>query len=347
MHVREKFVSDQVGRLESNPALRPWRRHIQVMSKQIEAFNKEKEFWRDCEIFFPLVALADSKNSTRNEYLIGILLLLLGLADIRDFYRRLPDGYYRLKNLTRVVYRVKKGKLSDVTDQVLFPMDGFRTDIYNPTSGLFSDMLSPTAYPHFKNRVARKKVASVVKKGIRTFQDYSLSLSTHFEDAISSVVLLPKESPAQCYNLGITYFGGIFVNPFAANPYSFAESMIHEYYHNCLWVLWHSVGFGRHTSLNAQIVSPFTGGKRPLFSMLDALFIYTAHYHFYRKIYYENPPRKKKLKDFVLSRVSHLHANIPVLYKNLKQAISDRTVIRNYLSFIMDFYSELNLKILW
>jgi hypothetical protein len=132
------------------------------------------------------------------------------------------------------------------------------------------------------------------------------------------------------------YIGGIFVS--IADPIGVAEQFIHEYYHQALWPWWMIEPPPDLPADGEIIVSPITGQRRALSSMIQGLLINYSLIDYYRFIL--SPPESSNHegdhRERAKARLAKIEGGIGALLVALKGALSKRP----YCSAIVEFIAS-------
>jgi HEXXH motif-containing protein len=174
-------------------------------------------------------------------------------------------------------------------------------------------------------------------------EKYSPEILEDFHNTVRNIVLIPDAGSSKntSYTCRLSYFGGIFVNPFGIDAYQLVESLIHEYYHQRLWQWWSYEDIDGLPPFEVCITSPMTGLSRPVSVMLQAFAIYISVLHFYCHAHNNFPPTTASILESLNKRVEHIRQGIPPLYERLKGSINSTTIASSMIDFLFDEFSKI------
>ena len=257
---------------------------------------------------------------------VDALRIHVGLDTLRPVAEP-PVRFWRLRDPSAAVFQDLQGVMSKVEDVSLheperepFPI------VYRPCPHLFDD-IDHQLYRGEGCQLETKQLWRLAKEALRVIISYSTDLAAGFCRAISTVAFLarqPGDREFGSFSKRNYYIGGIFVS--IADPICVAEQFIHEYYHQAIWPWWM---LEPPTDLPADdeiIVSPITGRRRPLSSMIQGLLINYSLIDYYRFIL--SPPESSALeedqRERAKARLATIEGGIGALLVALKGALSER-----------------------
>lgn len=230
--------------------------------------------WKEPELFLALYALVE--NFDVPEALI--LLRVIRFHLIRDLE---PPREWRGQYLRSPVLR---GKLYRFIDNSSTPIDLPKLRRGGPVlvpvvPGLYFDMLNSELYPESKVPLCGELCAKV-ESSLDMIGRFSHALLDEILRTVNVVVLLGDMGHSG-FSARTKYYGGIFVNPQYEHGDSLAETIIHEYLHLRLWLLWTFEPVCSDEASSVEIMSPMTGERRSVDVMLQAYLIYAQCIEFY------------------------------------------------------------------
>lgn len=314
-----------------------WRQQLLATVHFLELHNERHRFWRNPEIFPPMVDLQFATDSATIGQKLGSLSLQLGMVDI-ERAEGITNGYYRLIHLRGSTYHSDGSRVREVRDGICLHLADFRPVVYFPVDGLFNDLVDARYYPQLQTEYDQARLADRVSAAMWILRAYSPELALEFEEAIKCIVLTPDlGSPDRwSYNCRLRYFGGIFVNPFRTNDLGLVEGFIHEYYHQRFWQWWSYEALDGMRDEGITIRSPITGNQRSIPVMVQALAIYVGVLHFYRFALDHEASWYSSHRDWIRGRVEALSRGIPLLYGTLEDSISGMGKVHEFLVHCME-----------
>ncbi len=147
------------------------------------------------------------------------------------------------------------------------------------TAKLFADMLDESVYPNVDVE-ADESLSSRLDCAFNLIDQFRADLLLEILRTVS-VIALVGDFGRPGFSCRTRYYGGIFINPGYENGNALAETIIHEYLHLKLWLLWISEPVASRAKLEVVINSPVTGRSRQAGVMLQAYLIYAQCVEFY------------------------------------------------------------------
>jgi len=230
-----------------------------------------------------------------------------------------------------------QGVMSKVEDVSLHELEAEPFPIvYRPCPHLFDD-IDHQLYRGDGCQLETKELWRLAKEAVRVISSYCTDLAAGFCRAVSTVAFLsrqPGDPEFGSFSKRNYYIGGIFVS--IADPISVAEQFIHEYYHQAIWPWWMIEPPTDLPSDDEIIVSPITGRRRPLSSMIQGFLINCSLIDYYRFIL--SPPESSQHEEDQLerakARLATIQGGIGALLAGLKGALAERPHCRAIVEFI-------------
>jgi len=319
----------------------PYRHKLNAIYEHVKDRNEAWELWKDPEVYNPVEYIALARDEEYFPYLFELLQLLVGLKDIRRS-RRLPDGYYRLLNLTGRVYEVRNGRSRSVRGDTIWRIPGFKPDVYLPRPGMFEDLLGAKLYPD----VAPSGISKVKQRlsgALELMKGFSRDIWEDFQDIVFSIVLLtdPPGHAVDSLTMTSKYFGGVFLNGFRCDEYKGVESLVHEYIHNRMSLWWELSTPTGVPGVGVSIVSPVTGNKVQASTMIHAFVIYVFALQFYRHVQETAVPSDLVVARRLNARAAHIAKGIPMLRSRLARHVRAGTDMKRLFEYLMEVYEPL------
>lgn len=249
--------------------------------------NYEKiPFYKNPELFNSLNEYINYSGAKSKDDILYILGLQL------DFHKDIDltkEDIKRLYHFQKRIYLGKKvieiSKKNSI--QIKDDFTSESTTIILPLKNIFSGFISSNIYPEtFKTNYKITGLTKRIEKSINLIYAYSTTLKNDFFKTINYIFLTPdfNNKVRFSYNLRTGYFGAIFINEYVTNKISFAESLIHEFIHQHLWLQW-AYEFPDLSKLEKiEIISPFTNRLKSITVMAHAYIIYNVIHDFHKFI---------------------------------------------------------------
>lgn len=328
--------------IRENPATAPHRRSIEDIQALIGDNKEGPQASQNPEIYPSILALLTSDDGPQIERHLRNLRLHLACLDAREV-ESLGDGYYRLVHSHGSLLRVRNGKKREVQKELTFRTEGSRSIVYLPADELFNDLVDIRLYPRVRGKSNDEGLATMLVKAMELLRQYSPELWADFQQVISCIVLTPDfgHPDRWSYSCRLSYFGGIFVNPFRVNEYGMVESLIHEYYHQRLWQWWAYEELSGMPPEEVTVISPITGNRRSVQVMVQALVIYISALHYYAHELQQHTAQQAQELAWLTRRAQLLHKGIPQLYDNLRAICPPQTATLLFLDYLMEQFSAI------
>lgn len=308
-------------------------RVAEVNNRLISDHDKYND-WRNPEIYPPLMILIDPAKGVNLQASLLRLEIEARLARTEELFM-CGDGVYRVGFPHLRIIDVKAGRCRDVGHKVVFRVDGFAPSFLLPYNGLVRDLLDVSLYPPVE-RYDSRPLRRLCRRGLALLKFYDPALAEDLENAIEWIVLTPDFGHPHrwSYNLRLGYFRSLFLNPYRLNYSSFAESLIHEYYHQRMWLWWAYQPLDGMPE-EVTVVSPVTGRERPFPVMVQAFMIYVGLINFYRTI---GAGRRKSepSSTWESSRLAEIIRAVPLLYQALARKVEPGSETRALLDFLAE-----------
>jgi hypothetical protein len=268
--------------------------------------------WKEPELFLALYALVESFNAPD-----ALILRAIRFHLIPDLE---PPREWRSQYLRSPVLR---RKLYKFVDDGSTPMDlpKLRRDgpvLVPVVPGLYFDALNSELYPESKIPLSSELYAKI---------ESSLDMIGHFSPALLddiirtvNVIAIVGDMGRPGFSARTKYYGGIFVNPQYEHGDSLAETIMHEYLHLKLWLLWTFEPVCSDEVSAVEIISPITGQRRSAGVMLHAYLIYAQCIEFYL---WANRIQAGGNAEWNKNRLDHLLDRMPILRDALVSAVVD------------------------
>jgi hypothetical protein len=266
--------------------------------------------WKEPELFLALYALVESFNAPE-----ALILRVIRFHLLRDLE---PPREWRGQYLRSPVMR---GKLYRFVNDSSTPIDLPKLRRGGPVlvpvvPGLYFDMLSSELYPK-SNIPLSNELCTKVEASLDMIGHFS---STLLDDILRTVAVfaLVGDMGRPGFSARTKYYGGIFLNPLYERGDSLAETIIHEYLHLKLWLLWTFEPVCSDKVSAVEITSPITGQRRSIDVMLQAYLIYAQCIEFYL---WADLVKAGGNAEWNKDRLNHLLDRTPILRDVLASAV--------------------------
>lgn len=290
------------------------------------SFHKNPELYSSLNEYINC-SVAKSKDDAL--YKLG---LQLGFHKYTDFTRH---DLLRLYHFQKKMY-VSKEVIELSEKNSLQLKDSFSSEsatIILPLKNIFSGFISSTIYPeNFKTNYKIAALTKRIEKSINLIYAYSTTLSSDFFRIINYIFLTPNfnNKVRFSYNLRTGYLGAIFINEYVTNKISFAESLIHEFIHQRLWLQWAYEFSDLNRLEKIEILSPFTNRLKSITVMMHAYIIYNVIHDFHKFILSNCNPGKSEV-SYLKINIENSKNNLPVLNSRLLEKIPPESSLNNVL----------------
>jgi hypothetical protein len=212
--------------------------------------------------------------------------------------------------------------------------------VYFPTEGLFDDIVGHDVYWGMGAPYTRREAHDTLAKASRSLRAYSPEIYDGFCDAIRVLALTgePVTDVPRSFSARTLYAGGIFSAIKRDNVPAMVENLIHEYYHQRLWLWWMIESPDDLPNQDTTIVSPVTGATKSVQVMLHAFLIYVSVSDYYRyALAHENIPEPSR--EWVHKRFAVLRANATLLRDRLLGSLDGRPQTKRFVNCVADHIS--------
>lgn len=287
--------------------------------KYYTAKSTRVPIWKNPELFSSSVALSRLNDPGKEAPLLKEIEIQLGLrrptpADAKEQSLR---SYHFQKCFW---INGKKLRLDEENHFRISNTDNSCTITFClPVKNAFQHFIPGTIYPvDFTKTYPVKKAKGLVKNSLALLKKYSPTLYHELSEVISYVFLTPdfNDRKRYSYNLRTQYFGAVFINPFQTDEVAFAESLIHEFIHQRLWLQWAYQLPDLHHYESIRIVSPFTRRLKSLPVMVHAFIIYNVLHDYYEFLSME-PTISYEKKQEISGFMERSEKRIPLLYSRI------------------------------
>lgn len=269
---------------KSDPALQQSSR-FQLLCQKVSSVSREQ--WNNPELYPHLFALlrrsSDSSDKTADRCIRNIEFQL---GEVELDVEQFSSGFYRRRVPRANVFHICDGCVYDLAELVIpnpavnsFPL------FYMPFPELFTDVVGPDVYDGSRGKFTVEYAQSMIAAGASSLLRYSPELYAGFCEAIGVVALTsgPDVADRSSFSSRMYYAGGVFSSLLTDNVPALLENLIHEYYHQRLWVWWSIEGPHDLPPETLMIESPVTRAQKSVSVMLHAFLIYIgvcAYYQF-------------------------------------------------------------------
>jgi hypothetical protein len=206
----------------------------------------------------------------------------LGLREVSaDLF---THRYFRRNRPLPATFELADGRVKEAPEAIIAKDPGFPL-LYGPVPHLFDDVVGGRAtYDGSPLPVSPDEIRRTVGDAERLLGRYDATLHNGFTEAVGSLAITGGWSLADraSYSSGSNYTGEIFTTLCPGAPTLLGESLIHEYYHQRLWLWWLIEAPSDLPGREVVMVSPVSGQERPVQVMMHALLIYMSLVDYYR-----------------------------------------------------------------
>jgi hypothetical protein len=296
-----------------------------------------RTYWKNPEIY-PLLYGLLLRNSDLSQDMF-FERMEYQILDSRLDPAHTPNGFYRRPWAEPQVIQVADGALKLHSDIVVkgIEAEAFPA-VFMPRSGLFDDVVGADVYYGADPAFDMSEAAAIFTEAAASLRRFSPELYEGFCDAIGLVALTsePVGEVPRSFSARMFYAGGIFSAILKDNAPSLVENLVHEYYHQRLWLWWSIEAPEDLPPQDMTIRSPVTGADKSVQVMLHALMIYTSVCHYY-DFALSKEPLPPPVRDWVEQRRSKLATGSRKLLDLLMEALPDRPETRRYVAHVGDF----------
>ncbi len=239
--------------------------------------------WNNPELYPHLLQLLGARDTQLDAK--SHLLALQGHLGLRNVDRRMFNHrYFRRHGSSPSVFELNGEKIGLVMDAILIAEAGFPV-VYRPVPHLFDDVVGDgITYVGSALPLSDREMKNAVRSAIDLIGRYDADLHQGVTSAIGVIALTGEWHPGDriSYSMGRSYTGGIFASVCTESAALLAESLIHEYYHQRIWLWWLIEAPSDLPPRDVTMTSTVSGQQRPVSVMMHALLIYTSLIDFYR-----------------------------------------------------------------
>ena len=242
-----------------------------------------REQWNNPELYPHLFALL--KGSADIAPVRSIQSLLVHIGAVPLIPEESQPGFCRRRVPRPTVCRIDGEHCVEIVDAIVdhgimapFPI------VYLPYPGLFDDVVGAGVYDGSAGARMAAHAPRMIGDAASALERYSGELYEGFREAIGTVGLTgePEVAERSSYSSRMYYAGGIFSSLLQDNVPALVENLVHEYYHQRLWVWWSIEAPEDLPDESVTIQSPVTGMQKSVRVMLHAFLIYIGVCEFYR-----------------------------------------------------------------
>jgi len=208
---------------------------------------------------------------------------------------------------------------------------------YMPYPGLFTDIVGRNAYNGANEKFSSQYARKMVEAAASSLAAYSPELYAGFCEAIGVVALTgePDVQDRSSFSARMYFAGGIFSSLLRDNVPALIENLIHEYFHQRLWVWWSIEGPQDLPPETVTIVSPVTKTQKSVRVMLHAVLIYIGVSAYYR-FALEHEVMSVQAREWVERRHARLSAGCADLRELLLESLGAYPESRRLAQFMAD-----------
>jgi hypothetical protein len=272
----------------SNGALRDYPRLSGLCADLYQASRRQ---WNNPELYPPLFWLLQQPEGRPSDAAIRRLELEMGTIELDAV--QFGPGFYRLRQPAPAVFRIYEGQAVQLEQLVLCPqpMAARFPMVYLPYPGLFGDVVGPEVPADLPGVLSSEAVEEMIHAAAACLRRYSAELFAGFCEAIGTIGVTGAATvfDRSSYSSRMYYAGGIFSSLLGDNVPALVENLIHEYYHQRLWVWWSIEAPRDLPGEELKVESPVTKTTKSVQVMLHALLIYLGVCDFYRFVLDHEP----------------------------------------------------------
>jgi hypothetical protein len=245
--------------------------------------------WNNPELYPHLFKILRARDLESNpEVHLRALECHLGLREISP--QVFTHKYFRLHAPVPQTFELVDDSVRVVSDAIVACGPNFPV-VYMPVPNLFDDVVGgTTTYNGSPIPIDSSQLRQVIRDAADVLHNYDEELYGGFTEAVGTLAITGdwNADNRSSYSTGSVYTGGIFTSLCADSPTLFVESLIHEYYHQRLWLWWNIEAPSDIPGRDVTITSPISKQERSVQIMMQAFLIYvslTNYYHWAARIY--------------------------------------------------------------
>jgi hypothetical protein len=307
------------------------------VESSVQSQSSNSTFWRNPEIYPPLTAILRAEQPSGTEK--HLLTLLSQLTGNRSLLKPQTGSACRFFHEDEVVYRWSP---ADGFSRYANKLSALGNDclLIWPVHGLYTDLVGEDLYPSDGNDEITPTILRTCFDGWALVERLCPDLFRDMTQLIGAVILTPDfgHPTRWSYNLRLRYFSGVFINVFRTNKCAFAESLVHEYCHQRLWLWWSYDSLLPVSYDQITVQSPVTGNNRNARVMLHALIIYAIALGMAKGLLNDDEISVAE-KEWAQNRIGLLSKAVPQLAERLLAVLTTtedraRSVIEHVLETI-------------
>lgn len=293
--------------------------------------------WNNPELYPSLFQLM--RADADRDHALKCLELQLGCVDLCP--ANFAPGFYRQGGGHSRVRRIVDDRVFDLSSSIVWQLEksSFPT-FYLPYPHLFDDVIGEAVYMGAAE-IDRPDLEKVVHGAQSALRQYSIELHDGFCDAVGSVALVGTQAglDRSSYSARMRYAGGIFSSFLANNVPALLENLVHEYFHQRLWVWWSIEAPGDLPPEGVTIVSPITNLDRSVQVMIHALMIYIGVAGLYAYCL-DNLVLAPTTREWAERRLARIQDGIKALPSRLRERLEDCPQTLRFVNFIADLHPQ-------
>lgn len=308
---------------------------LERLDRILSLLEEEGGHWNNPELYPSIFRLM--RPGTDHDDAMRCLELQLGLVDLSP--ASFKSGFYREGGSRSRVRRIADGTISDLSSSILWRLGGSEFPVfYLPYPHLFDDVVGEKVYIGVAE-IDRSDLESMVRGAQSALRGYSPELHDGFCDAIGSIALVGIEGglDRSSYSARMNYAGGIFCSFLNSNVPALLENIVHEYYHQRLWVWWTIEPPDDLPPEDVTIVSPITHLDRSVQVMVHALMIYIGVASLYTYCL-DNLPLAPPTRAWAERRLAMIQAGIETLPCRLRERLAACPKTLGFVNFLADLH---------
>jgi hypothetical protein len=277
--------------------------------------------WRNPELYPHLTRILRARDIESD--CESHLLALEGHLGLREVNAQVfTHRYFRLRGPLPQTFELVDGQIRRLPNAILMNDEDFPL-VYRPVPHLFDDVVGGTAtYDGSPLPIPPSKIEQIVRDAADVLRQYDIELYRGFTEAVGTLAITGEWNLGNrsSYSTGSIYTGGIFTSLCENSPIMLVESLIHEYYHQRLWLWWLIEAPADIPDRGVTMVSPISKQVRAVQIMMQALLIYVSLTDYYRwadRVFAEQ-------SDWTGMRWRNLQSGTVELLSMLRQALAGR-----------------------
>lgn len=298
--------------------------------------DRSSSVWNNPELYPHLFRLLRSSHGqSRSGSELSALEGHLGLRSVSA--EMFTHRFLRVRYPQPTVFELSDKGVAPLED-VTLEMEQEFPIVYLPLPHLFDDVVGGTVqYVGSKIPIAKADIQKLISNAASILQAYDPDLYEGFLQAVGTLGVTGDWAPGSrtSYSSGAYYTGGIFASVCTDSPALLVESLIHEYYHQRLWMWWLIDAPADMPDKDHVIVSPVSGQTRSVQIMMQALLIYVSLADYYgwaaQTITGES--------DWAQERCRTLKAGAKELFCTLRSALAERPVSLRFIETLDEYQS--------